>query len=365
MKFLLDSEGILKYSLGLKYNEHESFLIDEDVTIYDYLEEDIHRSHLIYLQKDGNLNYIVFNDGRMEESTLSRFDTKSNSYNQIAILIIKSKINIFYSYSNIINSNIYTLHHVVIGKKIEEKYAVIRYVSKKNPLSFSVASDSSGNIYLFYNTISESFSFIYYTYFNPYKNSWLTNPIKISSLDRYCINPSIYVDSKNNVHGIWWEKNKMGFILRYNRMSSSGKEQYKWTEIILPSTIEDNPESKVYELDNNILIDCSSYILISKDFGLNWSEEITTLSLDDGTESQTKANSIPIDENISHFENDENDDMFPIYTSIIDQMLINQKEIKIQLTDIIMGQQEINSTLLNLEEKSKKTNLGWKRFFSN
>lgn len=368
MKFLLEADGILKCKEIAGFDENKNNLIGEDVQVYGYTRYKDDTIHLIYLQRNGNLNYVIFGDGEKKESIVGSFDTKSNTYSQISVLVIKGNINLFYSYSNVINSNIYTLHHVVITSKNEEKHTIIRYISKKKNLSFTVDSDSNGNIHLLYNTVSESYSYIFYTYFNPYKKSWLTTPIKLSNSDRNNEYPFIYVDTKDNIHGICWEISFNGYTLKYYRMSSFGKEMYKWNEINIPNiTQKEKPLSNIHELDNVILIDCNIYTLISEDYGITWAKKDREFVLDEHNpilEAATNANPIAIIDDSSSSNTFEKDEEVNLDKYIIDQILFNQEDMRLLLTNIIDEQLIIKSQLSALSENNNSSKNSFKKFFS-
>ncbi len=357
MKFLLDHKDCLKYTKNDTFIENETYLIDENVLIYSSCVLG-NSTHLIYLQRDGKLNYILFKDGRMSESKIGKFDTKSNTYSQIYIMIINSKINIFYSYTNIINSNICTLHHVIIDSGKQNKYTIIKYVTKKNMNSFAVDYDSGGNIHLLYNTVSENYSYIFYTYFNPYKNLWLSNPIKISPADSNAQYPMIIVDSKDFVHSAWWEKSSNRYSLKYKRMSSQGKDKYKWQDISLPAISQTNPKSSIFEKEGLLFFKCDLLTIVSKDNGYIWSIEETPqgdLQVIEDDDSNSPEEEI-IEDNKALPIND------------YETLLNNQTEIKNLIELIIQEQASIKKSLDNLEdeiEEIKKSKTGIKRLFFN
>ena len=365
MKFLLDVEGSLKYTFSREDSYIESILIDVNVLIFDYDKDGYNTIHLIYLKKDGNLNYVIIKDKEVSKSVIGKFDTKANSYNQISILKVNSKINIIYSYSNVINSNIYTLHHVVLANNIEQKNTIIRYVSKKKDISFMVDSDSSGNLHLFYNTISNNFSYIYYTYFNPFSNRWLSNPIKLSNSDSYSEYPSIYVDSYDNIHGTWWEKKSNMFLLRYTRMSSAGKEKFKWNDINIPTIAQEKPMSIISEEESILMIFGDLYSLKSYDYGLNWAKDEKKLVLDK-----------PMVENLSSTRDVSNNKEFVEPKSLdkidtqyeekidLEQIQLNQIELELYINNIMDDLLNLKSRVSTLEDNTKNTKSFFKRFFS-
>lgn len=383
MEFLLDNENKLKYAMS-KIHE-ESYLLDENVMIFGYTYGKDDSTHLVYLQKNGTLNYVLFKDGKINESLIGNFDTRYNSYNQIEILMIKDRINIFYSYSNVINANIYTIHHVIINGKDQEKYNIIRYVSKKKEKSFSVSNDSSGNIHLLYNTVSESFSHIYYTYFNPYKNQWLNSPTKLSSLDAISKNQTIMVDSKENIHCIFWDLKNESYSLRIKRMAQVGKDVYKWLDIKTPRVIEDSPMISISEKNHIIYIETDNFILLSEDYGLTYVEGSL---FEENNPAQNNINSLENDlskddDLNNNLEKDLNDDdniesalkeLRESYEEIkefnnenrlmLENLLLNEEDIRLKLNTLLEELALINSSINSLEEATRNPKSGLKKFFS-
>lgn len=391
MKFSLDSSGNLKYN---KSNSNdEQFLLDENVLIYGKTKDNESSIHLVYLQKNGALNYVLFKDGKIHESLIGNFDTRSNSYNQIEVLWIKNRLNIFYSYSNIINANIYTLHHVIIDEKSQEKYNIIRFASKKREKSFTVSNDTNGIIHLLYNTVSENFSYIYYTYFNPYKGQWLNSPTKLSSSDHFSLYPTILVDSKDNIHSTFWELKDSRYSLKIYRMSQLGKEMYKWFEVQIPPTIEDNLQTRIYEEASNIVIKTNSSKLISKDYGLNYLADNISFEgeqslkgdiileqynpplgkieeLANAYTNLLKENSLLLDDDqtplmksdlelyLDEFKESNNENKL-----ILQQILLNQSEIKHQLQDVMHDLTLLNTSIDTLENVLKNSKSSFRKWF--
>lgn len=383
MEFLLDNENKLKYAKS--EISGETYLLDENVIIFGYTYGRDNSTHLVYLQKTGSLNYLLFKDGKITESLIGNFDTRSNSYNQIEILMIKNRINIFYSYSNVINANIYTIHHVIINDKDQAKYNIIRYVSKKKERSFSVSNDSSGKIHLLYNTISETFSHIYYTYFNPYKNQWLNSPTKLSSLDAISKNPTIFVDSKENIHSSYWDFKDGSYYLRIKRMAQAGKDMYKWQDIKLPRIVEDSPSLEIKENNELIYIESDNSLLVSEDYGLTYSEKIP---IEKNDLAYNTINSL--DKNLLVEENLTNSDTYNILDEdelrasldelkesyqeikefdnenriILQQIILNEEDIRLKLNTLLEELATINSSINSLEKALKDSKSGLRKFFS-
>lgn len=357
MKFILESDGTLKYMTSLNNEDVNNLVVEHNVLIYDYIINDNNSIYLVYLQNNGSLSYKYINNEEITEFLIGKFDVKSNIYNGISILNINKKLNLIYSFYNIMNPNVHTIHHIILSNNSQEKNSVIKFVSKSQGYHFVVDNDSKNNIHLFYNTISKNFSYIYYIYFNPYKNQWLTNPMRLSSSDSHSESPSIFVDHMDNIHGTWWEKTSNGYILKYKKLSPSGSEMYKWKAMIIPSIIQDKASSKIYGINNNIYIECLDYVLISNDFGMNWIKD----------EKEIGKNLIV--ENVSDIItedsiNNEDSYEFPADDDFTDEssklkyeiLLLNQEEILINLKDLLYKQEILKSKIFDIEDSFKKQN---------
>ncbi len=382
MEFLLDKEYNLKYK-----KSQSEILLDKNVSVYGFTYDKDYSTHLVYLQKNGVLKYVLFKDDKQNESVIGNFDTRSNSYNQLEILIINNRINIFYSYSNIINANIYTIHHVVINNKEQERFNIIRYVSKNKNHSFSVSSDSNGNIHLLYNTVSESFSYIYYTYFNPYKKQWYNNPTKISSTENHTEYPLIYVDTRNNIHSIYWELKDNGYSMSIKRMAQGGKDIYKWSSIQIPMIVENTPKSYIYEKNNLIIVDTENKRLVSDNYGATYTEEIKTIERFEESDQYELPNDEIIVEmledkelNVEIIKAETENDLEPLILElksychelkelnnenrmILEQLLSNGDDLKFRLNSITEELASINSRINGLEEALKNSKSWFNKLF--
>jgi len=365
MKFLLESEGTLKYTKSLDYRDGTYSIVGHNVLVYDYIINDNKSICLIYLQKDGSLIYKLIHKEKTNESKISNFDIHSNVYNKISVLNINDKLNLIYSFYNIINPNVHTIHHIILNNNTENKYNVIKYVSKNIANSFVVDTDSNSNIHLFYNTLSQNFSYIYYTYFNPYKNQWLTNPMRLSSSDSHCESPAIYVDHMDNIHGLWWEKIQNDYKLKYKRMSTSGTEMYKWKEIDIPSIIQEKTFAKFYEINNNIYIDCLNYVLISDDFGLSWIKDENGVDMNERVGDDHITTLDDYNPNEEDYESHTNNDTLIDESDQIkyESILLNQEEILSNLIEIRDKQIKLESKLLDIDKALKEQSKGILRKF--
>lgn len=251
---------------------NSNILYDKNILKYSALIDEENTIHLIALINTGELNYYKYTEDRWAKGTIAKFDLKSNIYNQIEILMIKNKIHILYNYSNLINSNIWTIQHIIYNNNIEEKHNAIRYISKKAPYPFIIDGDSQGTIHLLYrNNLKDPQ--VYHSFYSPYTKSW-SSLAKQISLDNSLM-PFLFIDSQNNLHGLWLEEQNEIYQLRYLKMSSSGKEKYIWKEIYLPYISISKYPPIIFEEKGKLKLLFSSKDSIryfySNDYGNSWS----------------------------------------------------------------------------------------------
>lgn len=273
--FQLTQNGEIKYDI---YNSSLIFigsdnLYQKNILKYTILIDENDSIHLIALLNTGDLNYYKYDDKKWVMGTISKFDLKSNIYNQFEILIINNKLHFIYNYSNLINSNIWTIQHVILGCETEEVHNVTRYIAKKVPEPFIVDADSQGNIHLLYSTNLSNNSQIYYSFYSPYTKVWSTLPKQISLNNANNLFPFLLVDLEDNLHSLWVEEEN-NYQLKYLRMSSKGKEKYIWKEIKLPYILISQYPIIIFEQDKTLNLYYISYntlqSLISTDYGNSW-----------------------------------------------------------------------------------------------
>lgn len=240
-----------------------SVTIDRDNTI-----------HLITLTNAGELHYYKYSDGKWNENTIAKFNLLSNIYNQFEVLLINDKLHLIYNYSNLINSNIWTIQHIVYDNGREEQYNVVRYISKKTPEPFIVDADNLGNIHLLYLNYINNSSQVYYSFYSFYGKMWNPHPKLLSSDNVNNLTPYLFIDSNNNIHCVWIEDLSYKMKLKLMKMHASGKEKYQWKEVPLPNVSISKGYPFIYETNGNlnlVLISNNKIIsLESKDYGYKW-----------------------------------------------------------------------------------------------
>ncbi|MDR7870052.1 MAG: hypothetical protein RIN55_04280 [Tissierellaceae bacterium] len=253
-----------------KYTVSSNNVINFNLTL-----DSSNRINLIYLLKSGEL-FLTINDGlSWSESLIGSLDTKSNKYHQFELLYINNKINIIYSFSNYINSEIISIHHLILDNKIQDQNNVIKYILRKGYNEFSVGFDEMGTIHLLYNTTTNFESYIYHSFYSPYKGSWSTNPKELSTRGKTNSNPYLFIDSKSNVHTAWLEMENSRYRLKYAKMPVNGKNKYIWQDINISIPIKNKFTPIIYEFDGVLKMLCydndSIKNINSNDFGVKWS----------------------------------------------------------------------------------------------
>ncbi|WP_077367780.1 hypothetical protein [Anaerosalibacter sp. Marseille-P3206] len=260
-----NNNGLLVDSIVLEYKKVLNFSvnIDKEDTI-----------HLICLLKNGNLVYSTFKNEEWSNNYIGNLDTKSNIYKQLYIYIINNEIYTFYAYCNLVNKNICTLE-LITGTNVNwTRKRIINIVTNDFDNPFSINHDSLGNIHFAYKSQEKNHSHIYYVFYNIYTQSWSKTPMKISNAPVENANPYLFVDTKDNVHILWYSLENMDFILHYKRLAASGQDKYRWVEVKLPLIKNIDTPTIMFEIDNILKItyfdNNSLGFLSSKDQGLTW-----------------------------------------------------------------------------------------------
>lgn len=281
----------VKNNLNYKIYDKEFQLTDENtigesnVSMYSIALDDKDCINILYLASSGELHLLYYDHKEWADFIIGKFNLTVNKYYQLDLMYINEKINIIYAYSNYINLNICTIQHIIYKDNIEQSHKIIEYASVNKKPEFSVDYDKSGTIHLLYNTITNTKSYIYHCFYSPYRRSWSNNPKAlwegIETGHSY-----IFVDSMNSIHSIWLEKSFEKYKLSYNKMDTTGRNKYIWTDINLNNLVlSENNLFTLYEKDKNIYYSYSEgqniKILESNNYGKSWT-----------IDSKTKCNNI-------------------------------------------------------------------------
>lgn len=352
MNFSYEENGILNY-IPDSNNSAQSTVLSKEVLIYDF-EKNADIFHCIYLQKNGDLVYCRIQNQEITKTLIGKFDIGTNHYHKIALLIINSKLNIFYSYSNLVNSNIYTLQHIIYNREMENRYNIMRFVSNKREDIFSVVDDSHGNIHLLYNTSSTSYSYIYYTSFNIFNKRWINDPIKVSNDSENCVNPYLFSDKQGNIHGIWWEKKEKDYLLKYSRLNMHRNKKSKWQKIIIPSFYSDDANCKVNLEGNVINIDSGIKKIVSKDLGLSWKiAQNDSGPLKSETAKEYIGSQINISNNLVNSTKNENNNLST--KEYLDNIWLTLENIKSNQMEIRIEQENIKEMIKKVEKSTNSS----------
>lgn len=274
--------NILDSSLNLLNTET---LQDEEIKLFSASIDLQDTIHLVALIDTGDLNYYKYIDDTWLKSTISNFDVKSNIYNQIEILIVDNKLHIIYNYSNLMNSNIWSLQHVIYDGRNGSGRNIIRYLSKRSSSHFTLDLDNHGTIHLFYSNDLSGTSRVHHTFYNLYTKAWVPEPPKLSLDNIHNLVPFLFIDLANNLHCISLEEVKGGYKIKYLRMSSTGKEKHKWKEIKLTPILVSSFPPIIFQEDNKLKLLYISQknmkYIVSTDYGISWSLENTLDNMGD------------------------------------------------------------------------------------
>lgn len=254
--------------------EGSSTIIDKKVLSFSATIDDNNRLHLIYLRKRGELIYCIYSEESWQKKLIGKFDINSNTYKYLTLFVHKNTINIIYASANLINLNLWTIEHIIKVHDNWQKMIVANIFSEKTVDPFYIDSDEFGNMYLVYSGKEYNNYNIYYLFFNAFTKKWTSNPTKISSSAVNNILPYLFIDSKKNIHILWYSSNNGDYLLNYKRYSSVGDTKFQWKEISLPQILGDNYPAIMFEKSNmlNIIYISQEEIsnLVSNDYGNTW-----------------------------------------------------------------------------------------------
>lgn len=358
--------GYSTFDSNLKYLKNQ-VLYDEHTICYDLYIDKSDTLHLVSLINTGELMYYKCLDNTWSSAIIGKFDLNSNIYKQIEILFIKDELHIIYNLSNLINSNVWTIQHVIYDGKIKEMHNIARYISTRNPEYFLMDVDSNGTIHLVYNTNINKPQ-VFHSFYNPFSNTWSSKANKVSETDRINLFPYLFIDTKDNIHMLWLEFHKNKYNIKYLKMNSKGKEKFIWKQIKLLNINISKYPAIIFEEDNilKLIFTSDSHIksLKSGDFGNAWSEEEKGYDINKNTKIVTiKSKIYPTMNKINHSYCKIEDnikfyflEMFKESSSIIEEYIqgreerekILAKDKNINISPIISA--ELNKKLDNILE---------------
>ncbi|NLJ98910.1 MAG: hypothetical protein GX320_06565 [Tissierellia bacterium] len=277
--FQLGSTGEVTYTFFNQSNEPIKTLNlhKEGVIKYSVAIDDVDKIHLIALMRSGELSYSFYEGNNWSNAVIAKFDFPSKIYDNIQVLVEENSFNIIYSYANLINSKLWTIQHVTGSNENWNQYNVSRFVSDRRSNSFIVDKDSFNTIHLLYRSMEGDISQIYHMFFNSLTKKWITTPQKLTSSKTNKLFPYIFVDTRDNLHGLWLENVDNSHILKYSRLSSRDDKKYQWHQIKLPYISGCNNTPIMFEEKGilKIIYSKSNSIgcIYSLDNGNTWVEE--------------------------------------------------------------------------------------------
>jgi hypothetical protein len=274
--FYLDNQSEVKYTKYALSNKaiETSILHKNNILRYAVAIDENDNIHLIALTKLGELNYSIYKDNSWSNAIIAKFDFKSNTYNNIDILLAGKNVNIIYNYANLINSKLWTIQHVIGTKQDWDKHNIVSLMADKTFAHFHIDMDSFSSIHLLYSSMEGNGYQVYHTFYNFYAKKWNPIPQKLSSPNTNNLFPYLFVDTKDNLHAIWIEKVNGNDTLKYCRLTSKGNERYIWNQIKIPYIsncnnmpiiIEEKGILKIVYITNEGI-----GFLYSSDNGTNW-----------------------------------------------------------------------------------------------
>lgn len=372
--FHLDEHNRINYSLyDNLYNFIKTFAINlERVINYSITIDKEDKIHLIALTETGKLNYLIYKNNSWSSTTIAKFHLKSAIYKDLDIEISNNNIHIIYNYSNIMNSNLWTIQHVINHENHWIKYNVINYLGDINSTYFSFDFNTFGILHLMYTSINKGSSEVYHKSFNPFSKKWVSppQPISYSNNNKEC--PYIFADTKNNLHGLWLETINNTKVLKYFKLNPHKQGQFKWEEKQIPHISNCNKLPIIFEEKNILKLiyirDKEISYLYSTDYGNTWlkgntekvkPKNIHLLKVNNNSKKyrNLKINhlyySINEEKPIFHFVETFNNKSMKTYNN--NKISVDNKiKIEANISNILIKQKEIKDTLSKLEKNQKE-----------
>lgn len=249
-------------------------IADENVLEFSASIDKKDTLHLIYLLKEGSLIYSIYHNKKWSKNLIGSLDLKSNIYKELKLYTFNNEIHIFYAYTNLINENIWTIEEIVGNKNGWNKKRIMNMLSEKRFSPFCIDIDKLGNIHMVYKARNGDYNQIYYTFYNTFIQKWNQMHVKISDPSTNNLFPYLFVDSKNNIHILWYSLENKDYILKYKKLSAIGHNKNQWKEINLPTIKNGNTTPIMSEFKDSLNIiylkDNNIYLLNSKNGGETW-----------------------------------------------------------------------------------------------
>ncbi|WP_026894161.1 hypothetical protein [Clostridiisalibacter paucivorans] len=273
-KLSLTEEGkiiIEKYEKNIKVSKDLLNIPSKVLTFSGFAYE---KEILIaYICNNNKLIVSRLDDKLLEDLISINININSNRFNTLCLKVQDGIIHIFYNYCNLINSDVWTIKHIVCHKGIK-KHNIISYIPLKDNPTFTVDLDSLGNIHLVYENKEEQLHQLYYLQFSSLLGKWRKYPKDISDKHNSPLNYYIFIDSKDILHVIWNLKYN-NTVIYYKILSNNTNNRYNWVDISLPQNNDNKIHPIFFQHQNHlkiIYIDNNKKIkgFFSKDFGLSW-----------------------------------------------------------------------------------------------
>lgn len=262
-----------------KYNVNGSLKQSSDVVITDIIDfsldiDNDDKIHLITLNKQGILKYLILIKDKWNDTILTKFDLNSNKYKFLTLFFNNGKVNIFYCSCNIINMNLWRIDHILNNDNKWEKKTVTNIYTQQFLSPFYIDADNKGNIHLIYKSCVNDKQQVYHSLYNLFVGKWQTYPKKISNPEYDNSHHYLFIDSNNTLHIIWSVIKDGNMELTYNLISPNTIERNKRSIINLPISTVNATYPIIFEINGELRMlfrqNNSIKELISYDYGFSW-----------------------------------------------------------------------------------------------
>jgi hypothetical protein len=225
--------------------------------------------HILFQDKQGNIFYTFLDKSNVKTIQVLKSNNPSSYNKYLQLTASRNSINLFFI---IEHNNSHILAHQTINGKVINPPKVIDYIFK-NDLPYSLITDKSGNIYIFYQVSDGKYLQIGFKKYNPSQKIWG----EFTPVTRYngdCQFPKTVIDNKDIISIIYQRKNDKYIELVYQQKVP---ERNMWSvENIIHTSSYPFNNSSIILSNGNITVfwirDDNINFCTSNDLGKSWTK---------------------------------------------------------------------------------------------
>ncbi|HEY9059955.1 MAG TPA: hypothetical protein VIO64_05545 [Pseudobacteroides sp.] len=267
--FFSDERKGICYSILSKRNTwSEPVIVHKDFLPPFYIDMDFEDNfHVLFQDKQGNIFYTFLDKSNVKTVQVLKSNIPSVYNKYLQLTATRNNINIFFIVDH---NNSHILAHQTISGKVINPPKVIDYIFK-NEHPYSILTDKSGSIYVFYQVSDGKYIQIGFKKYTPSQKTWG----EFTSVTRYngdCQFPKAVIDNKDIISIVYQRKTEKNIELVYQQKVP---ERNMWSvETVIHSSSYSFNNSSIVLSNGNINVfwirDDNINFSMSSDLGKSW-----------------------------------------------------------------------------------------------